>query len=197
MWVAMFQESTVGEEKTPIGKNKWGNVYQWVKGKAKEAAHFLEQKKEGYIKGVFHNKELGDIDLVWGNEKGGLNHIIEKHITKHNDFNSLDEAINIIESVIENGTITNKYGSNISLSYNNYRVSIAQSEEGNWVITAFDTSRSLDEKRRKFDTTIGDQSITKEENGTLVSPNLSSASKDTTNSQTDKISKHYYLLLRI
>lgn len=39
---------------------------------------------------------FGDIDLVWGSNENseGLDHIIEKHIKAHNDFDSVESAIN-------------------------------------------------------------------------------------------------------
>ena len=52
----------------PIGENRWGKVYKWTVGKAKEAAAFLRKLQGGYLKGVFHRNDLGSIDLAWGNE---------------------------------------------------------------------------------------------------------------------------------
>ncbi len=176
------------DEVEPIGTNKWGNIYQGQQGKAKEYAHLLEKEQSGYVKDVFYNNELGNIDLNWGNEKGGLKHIIDKHINKRDDFTSLDEAIDTIENVLANGKMTEQ-GTNRSFDYGGYRVSVAQSNEGNWVITAFDKTRSKENKEKKPDTTIGDQSIAKKENGTLVSPDLVSDGKDTTTSETDKESR--------
>ena len=155
---------------TPIGQNRFGDIYQWGKGKVLEAVDFLRNAQSGYLKGVFSRPDIGEIDLAWGSEKGGLKHIILNHIVDYNDFDSVDEAVNVIEDVINNGTLT-KQGTNLSLDYGKYRVSLAQSEEGTWVLTSFDRNRKKEEKRRgNPDTTIGDQSITDGENGALVSP---------------------------
>lgn len=158
-----------------IGENRFGRIYKWVQGKYKEAANFLRREQSGYLKGVFHRNNIGDIDMVWGDEKAGLKHIIQKHIVEQNDFDSVAEAMETINSVIKNGQ-ESKQGSNVSFDYGGYRVSIAQSEEGNWVLTAFDATRSIKEKRRnKGNATIGDQSVSNVENGTLVSPQLDSS----------------------
>ena len=158
-----------------IGRNRFGTIYQWTRGKFKEAAAFLRKKQGGYIKGVFHRDDIGDIDMIWGNDKAGLKHIIQKHIVEHDDFDSVAEAMETINRVIENGT-ESKQGTNISFDHEGYRVSIAQSGEGNWVLTAFDMTRGLGEKKRfKGDATIGDQNTSYMENGTLVSPQLESS----------------------
>ena len=163
----------------PVGINRFGNIYNWAKGQFQSAALFLNNLKSGYLRSVFYRDGIGDIDMVWGNDKAGLQHIIKKHIEEADDFSSVEEAMQIINDTISNGDIT-RQGSNISLDNNGYRVSIAQSEEGNWVLTAVDKTRSRAEKKRnKGNATIGDQSVSDMENGTLASPQLvSSESKD-------------------
>ena len=174
-------------EPEPIGTNRFGNIYNWVKGQFQSAASFLNNLKSGYLRGVFYRDGIGNIDMVWGNEKAGLQHIINKHIEEADDFNSVEEAMQVINETINNGTISQQ-GTNISLDYKGYRVSIAQSNEGNWVLTAFDKTRSRAEKQRnKGNATIGDQSVSDMENGTLVSPQLaSSESKDTQTSANEQ-----------
>lgn len=171
----------------PIGTNRFGNIYNWVKGQFQSAASFLNNLKSGYLRGVFYRDGIGNIDMVWGNEKAGLQHIINKHIEEADDFNSVEEAMQVINDTINNGTISQQ-GTNIFLDYNGYRVSIAQSKEGNWVLTAFDKTRSRAEKQRnKGNATRGDQSVSDMENGTLVSPQLaSSESKDTQTSKNEQ-----------
>lgn len=174
-------------EPEPIGTNRFGNIYNWVNGQFQSAASFLNNLKSGYLRGVFYRDGIGNIDMVWGNEKAGLQHIINKHIEEADDFNSVEEAMQVINETINNGTISQQ-GTNISLDYKGYRVSIAQSNEGNWVLTAFDKTRSRAEKQRnKGNATIGDQSVSDMENGTLVSPQLvSSESKDTQTSANEQ-----------
>lgn len=141
------EADTRQENLKPVGKGRFGNIYQWTTGKAKEAADFLRRMQSGYLKGVFHRNDIGDIDLVWGNDKGGLKHIIQKHIVEHDDFDSVEEAMQIIDDVLANGEPIPQ-GSNLSFDYNGYRVSVAKSEDGNWVLTAFDKSRTENEKKR-------------------------------------------------
>ena len=60
------------EEPKPVGSGVFGNIYNQFKGKVKEAFDFLMKHKGGDLLGVFHRKDVGDIDLVWGDENGGL-----------------------------------------------------------------------------------------------------------------------------
>ena len=64
------------EEPKPVGSGVFGNIYNQFKGKVKEAFDFLMKHKGGDLLGVFHRKDVGDIDLVWGDENGGLAHIL-------------------------------------------------------------------------------------------------------------------------
>lgn len=132
----------------PIGTNKFGNVYQWVTGKAKEAAQFLRQHKNSYLKGVFHRDDIGDIDLVWGNDKAGLQHIVKRHILEQTDFDSISEAIEAISKTIQNGRIVSENDSQCTIDDGTHRVAIAKDETGNWIITAYDNSRGKAEKQR-------------------------------------------------
>ena len=68
------------EEPKPVGSGVFGNIYNQFKGKVKEAFDFLMKHKGGDLLGVFHRKDVGDIDLVWGDENGGLAHILNKHV---------------------------------------------------------------------------------------------------------------------
>ena len=79
------------EEPKPVGSGVFGNIYNQFNGKVKEAFDFLMKHKGGDLLGVFHRKDVGDIDLVWGNHGGGLAHIIRRHIIEQNDFKNVDE----------------------------------------------------------------------------------------------------------
>ena len=70
------------DEPQPIGNSFFGKVYNQFKGKAKGAVNFLMRHRSGKLLGVFHRNDIGEISLVWGDEKGGLAHIISKHIVE-------------------------------------------------------------------------------------------------------------------
>lgn len=166
-----------------VGRNRFGEIYELGDHTALEAANFLLKKGEGYIKGVFSNKDFPSIDMAYGNADGGLYHIYLKHILNSNDFDSVSDMIDAVISVLQNGERLNQ-GTNVSYDFNGYRVSLAQSEEGVWLLTSFDSSRSRKDKKKESNTTIGDQSAANEMNGTLVSSD-SFESKDSDNFEND------------
>ena len=144
------------EEPKPVGSGVFGNIYNQFKGKVKEAFDFLMKHKGGDLLGVFHRKDVGDIDLVWGDHGGGLAHIIRRHIIEQNDFKNVDEIQKVIEDVIRNGLIVRESKDKINIEYNGYRVSIKKAirdskgsvvENKNWIVTAFDKSKPKHEKR--------------------------------------------------
>ncbi len=148
------------EEPQPIGKGFFGNIYDQFKGKVKAALDFLLKHREGDLLGVFHRDDLGDIDLVWGNraENRGLDHIIDKHIERYHDFANAEEAMRIIDDVINNGQVNEKKSrwDKVVLDKDGYSVVIRKNlrdDKGNiiensknWVVTAFDNNRTEKEK---------------------------------------------------
>ena len=142
---AQGQDTPIGVD--VLGSNKFGIVYQWVRGKAREAAKFLREKQSGYLRGVFHREGIGDIDLVWGDYKKGLKHIIQRHIVEQNDFDNVDEAMDAITDVIQNGKHVTESADKITIDNDKYRVVIAKNTEGHWILTAFDKSRNVREKQ--------------------------------------------------
>jgi hypothetical protein len=48
----------------------WGEKFEGFKGQ--EAINKLLQEKRGHIPAAFHRDDIGDIALIWGDEKAGL-----------------------------------------------------------------------------------------------------------------------------
>lgn len=123
-------------------------------GSVNEAFDILIEKQSGYLRGVFHRADIGDIDLSWGDAPTrytgyGVSHIIQKHINIMGDFEDVEEAKSIIADVINTGTICNNKDTNdrIYIEKGNYRVVIAKdSNGGKWLLSAFDYVKS---KKRK------------------------------------------------
>lgn len=149
------QEGASGEVR-PIGKGFFGNIYDQFKGKVKEAFDFLVNHKEGDLLGVFHRDGIGSIDLVWGNDNGGLKHIIKRHIEEQNDFSDVSEIQSAINDAISNGDIVRENEDKIVLQTDRYKVSINKQyrdengnviERKNWIVTAFDKTKKKGEKK--------------------------------------------------
>ena len=153
----------------PIGTGIFGKIYDAFKGKVKEAARFLFAHKSGEAKGVFNREELGEIGLIWGDNKKGLAHIIRKHIVQYSDFNSVDEMLKVLEEVIAEGDIIIQKGGNYKIEKDGHRVIIAKNDKGNFVITAYDNTRTSEQKKRSTaDESLFDQLVLNEMDGTLV-----------------------------
>ena len=154
----------------PIGKSsQFGNIYLQFKGKVKEAFDFMMQKKDGFLKAVFHRDEVGDIGLVWGNGKAGLYHIILKHVINYDDFSSVNDVVNTIDDVIKTGQYSLQKDGRVAFTKDNYRVAIKKSEEGNWIISALDTSRKKKEKKRARCYPFTPKHLRRREWGTCIS----------------------------
>lgn len=130
----------------PIGTGVFGNIYDQFKGKAIEAFEFLIAHEEGDLLGVFHRDGFGDVDLVWGNEKGGLKHILIKHVGEEKSFTDVEEAVNKIKSIIETGNIVFENvdkavfqtGNEIVTVRKNLRDKGKKIADKNWILTAYD-----------------------------------------------------------
>ena len=140
---------SITDEIKPIGKGAFGDIYDAFKGKVKEAFDFLLKHKEGDLLGVFHREDIGDIDLVWGNEDMGLAHILDKHVGNGKDFATQEEMFSAIEKNINKGDFIQDNKNRYVLSLDEYRVGIRKDfngEKKNWVVTAVDYNRSKKEK---------------------------------------------------
>ena len=136
-------------EPKPIGHGDFGPIYNQFEGKPKEAFEFITKKKSGDLLNVFHRNDTGGIDLVWGDEKGGLNHIIVKHVGKGKDFETEADAFSKIEDVLKNGKLIQSGQLRYVVSEDGYRVAIRKDYNGNkknWIVSAVDYNRSKEEK---------------------------------------------------
>ena len=169
-------------EAEPIGTGAFGNIYNQFKGKVKEAFNFLMRHKSGDLLGVFHRDDVGDIDLVWGNEKMGLAHILGKHVGEGKDFETPDDAIAMIENVINSGRVFQDNENRYTLMLDGVGVGIRKSFDGekkNWVVTAVDFNRSQEEKGIVTNPTSTSHGVTEPESAAALND---SNSKDINNS---------------
>ena len=147
----------------------FGNIYDQFKGKIKEALDFIMEHKDGVLLCVFHRSGVGDIDLVWGDDKGGFAHIINKHVGEGKSFANAEDAIRDIDNIIKNGDkiVFVKDGKKVTIR-KNIRVKGKKIADKNWVLTAYDLSAS-----------DGSSAITTTNQGEAAPATDKSASKDT------------------
>lgn len=90
-------------------------------------------------------KDLGDIDLVWGDIKIGLRKILDKHINDFSEFgNDINAVGKALDEIISKGTLVNKNGVE-TIWYkkgdNFYLVGLAKGYkkvgDNKWIITSY------------------------------------------------------------
>lgn len=126
---------------------EFGENYTEYYHDGKGALQKLLIEKQGQVAGAFHRKDLGDIDLVWGDGNFGLSHIVnrrEEDFIKQglNKIEAKNKALNFIkemENIINNGSV--KKGNNRAfIDIKNNRVMVALDYKGKdkkWIITAY------------------------------------------------------------
>ena len=129
---------------TPI--KEFGKNYAEFYHNPNGAINKLLAEKKGQVVGAFYRKDLGDIDLVWGDIKIGLRKILDKHIDDFsefgNDINAVGKALN---EIISKGELKTNAGVHTlvftSENGNIYRVGLSKGwldkGDNNWVITAY------------------------------------------------------------
>ena len=93
----------IEDSKSPSIDDFFGEEFKGYKGQA--AVDKLMQEKRGHVKGAFHREDIGDIDLLWGNDFVGLRHIIKQ---REAQGINIDEFMNGLSSVIEEGRFRKK-----------------------------------------------------------------------------------------
>jgi 2-polyprenyl-3-methyl-5-hydroxy-6-metoxy-1,4-benzoquinol methylase len=132
----------------PVGSGFFGEIFDQFKGRVNDAIKFISSHKSGDLLGVFSRRGVGSIDLVWGDEKGGWNHIVQKHVGEGKSFATETEAANVIDEIIKTGSVDFENGDKIVLRKGNKVVTIRKNvrEKGKkiadkkWILTAYDES---------------------------------------------------------
>ncbi len=179
-------EEAQTEEPQPIGRGAFGEIYDQFRGKAKAAIDFLMRKKSGEAVGALHHKDIGDIDLVWGDGKYGLSHIIEKHPNVTEDLQGMIDDMQIVQSsdnriVLENPThkaIVSKM--------------LGQEKTPQWLLTAYEKKNATGGS-----SDIGPEPIVGKQNGTAPLQNTSSEGEDTANAAIEQESRDNSAMSRI
>ncbi len=76
---------------------------EFIGYKGRDAIDKLMEERRGYIKDAFFRKEIGNIALVWGDDKKGLQHIIKRRKELKQPLGKLFDSL---VEVIENGEIS-------------------------------------------------------------------------------------------
>ncbi|RVY88910.1 DUF3519 domain-containing protein [Helicobacter pylori] len=152
----MQKESEKGIKKPKLETpSEWGPNYSEFKNDGLGAINKLLETKKGFVAGAFYKEGLGDIDLVWGNSKYGLEHIfirresdaIDKGMSKEEAKKYALKIINNIPNIISNGKLSKDNLGRLKIEFKNQRVGLNDSWKGEtlnnrWIITSYEIDKS-------------------------------------------------------
>lgn len=151
----------------PIGHGAFGDIYDQFKGKAQEAIAFLSEKQDGEAIGALHHKDVGDISLVWGNDKAGLKKILAKH----------PEVTNDIQGILDDMSVVEESDNRIKLDSPTHFAVVSKEIFGTprdkWLLTAYEKKNSASDNTMD---TVG--TVTGKQNDTATLQNTVSDNKD-------------------
>ncbi|WP_166739660.1 hypothetical protein [Campylobacter sp. US33a] len=96
----------------------------------------LMLEKQGQVAGAFHRKDLGDIDLVWGDGNFGLSHIINKRSKQWNNEKAI-KFISHLDENINNGKLVEVEKGRMAIKTQLTTIIIDKKGNNKFVITAF------------------------------------------------------------
>ena len=113
-----------------------GKEHKGVKGKA--AIDKLLEEKNGYVKNAFSRNEIGSIDLVWGNDEFGLQHIIKR---RNEDGYDGESFLSEVPNIIRHGKVKRISESRYEISHQDNVVVISselRKDRVTFVLTAYE-----------------------------------------------------------
>ena len=159
----------------------FGEIYTQFKGKPQEAITYLLAKKGGEAVGALYHKDIGSIDIVWGEE--GTGHSDGFGLAKLAKFHP--EVLFNLQNILNDMVITRRSENRVQLESEKYKASVRltwDNKKKTWLLTMFEKKNSvLDNTTDTGKTLMGNGNDTATPENTV-----SSASKDSESSVSDK-----------
>ncbi|EMG7299805.1 hypothetical protein V5L91_001657, partial [Campylobacter upsaliensis] len=160
---AKLFDEVIRQENKPSVKplDEFGINFEGFKGK--EAINKLLEEQRGQVAGAFYKEGLGEIDLVWGDSKKGLSHILER---KTQDFINqglekgkaeykVRELLSEIPQILENGKILSQNNDKIELITDKYTLVLGLREDKKFIVTELIDKRNK-KRLEAMQTGVGD-----------------------------------------
>ena len=159
----------------PVGVGAFGNIYNQFRGKAKAAIEFLKKLGSGEATAALHHHTIGDISLVWGDKKTGLDKILRKH----------PEVVDNLQSIIDSMEVVRESDNRIKLESPTHFAVVSKEYKGEpreqWLLTAYEKRESL-ENDKSMDTATsslgGDTALSQSKGSGAKIDNSSETSKE-------------------
>ncbi|HZT29729.1 MAG TPA: hypothetical protein VFA33_07600 [Bryobacteraceae bacterium] len=113
-----------------------GPIFRQFSAKPAEAIAHLLAARTGEVPRVWHHPELGWIDLIWGDERGGLAHIVSKHAEGQKDLHLEDLA-----DLIPRMRVVKNDGRTARLESETHEAGVRLDYDGvkkRWLVTAYE-----------------------------------------------------------
>lgn len=167
------------KENTSQEAGVFGNIYTQFKGKAKEAIDFLMKKKDGEAIGALHHKDIGDISIVWGNAKAGLQKIAQKH----------PEVLDNLQEIFDTLEVISRTDNRIKLESDTHFAVVSREFLGTprseWLLTAYEKKETSKPTNSSMDVDSNPKGKS-DDTATRQSLDVSSADKITAISSSDQ-----------
>ena len=159
----------------PVSVGAFGNIYNQFRGKAKAAIEFLKKLGSGEATAALHHHTIGDISLVWGDKKTGLDKILRKH----------PEVVDNLQSIIDSMEVVRESDNRIKLESPTHFAVVSKEYKGEpreqWLLTAYEKRESL-ENGKSMDTATsslgGDTALSQSKGSAAKIDNSSETSKE-------------------
>lgn len=159
----------------PVGVGAFGNIYNQFRGKSKAAIEFLKKLGSGEATAALHHHTIGDISLVWGDKKTGLDKILRKH----------PEVVDNLQSIIDSMEVVQESDNRIKLESPTHFAVVSKEYKGEpreqWLLTAYEKRESL-ENGKSMDTATsslgGDTALSQSKESAAKIDNSSETAKE-------------------
>jgi hypothetical protein len=127
-----------GQKPKDVGKSAFGPIFAEYKDNPAGAIKRLIREQTGDAHAVWTRPDLGSIDLIWGDKKGGLCHIVDKH----------PDILAKLPHILKNGKLYRKPGAQkafLVVDGNPPDVAVIaldwKGKEKTWVVTGYKDER--------------------------------------------------------
>ena len=139
----------IERENNIVPIKEFGTNYAEFYHDGKGAIDKLLTEREGQVAGAFYRKELGDIDLVWGNENFGLVHILKRRSEQWGEEKAI-KFLSHLDENIKNGDISQAQNKRVAIKTNKTTIILDNIGENKFVLSAYRDRSNAKSENAKF-----------------------------------------------
>ena len=139
----------IEQENNIVPIKEFGTNYAEFYHDGKGAIDKLLTERGGQVAGAFYRKELGDIDLVWGNENFGLAHILKRRSEQWGEEKAI-KFLSHLDENIKNGDISQAQNKRVAIKTNKTTIILDNMGENKFVLSAYRDRSNAKSENAKF-----------------------------------------------